>query len=38
LMMFYAAFIITGIIFIYQNSEKLLKHLFKIKNKIYRKL
>jgi hypothetical protein len=38
LMMFYAAFIITGIIFIYQNSEKLLKHLFKMKNKIYRKL
>jgi hypothetical protein len=38
LMIIYVAFIITGIIFIYQNSEKLLKYLFKIKNKTYRKL
>jgi hypothetical protein len=31
-----AAFVVMGIIFIYQNSEKVLKYLFKIKNKTYR--
>ncbi len=38
LMIIYASFIITGIIFIYQTSEKLLKYLFKIKKKTCKKL